>query len=93
MTPRAARLDRTTREMERGRELTERSARYELAEKWQKEGRILVIYPIDKEFDNMPHGKRPTLVSIGTQTFREPTEKFPSKKMIADIYLALEFAK
>jgi hypothetical protein len=79
--------------MERGRAMVERSTRYALVEKWLAEKRILVADPIDKEYDNVAHGLRPTLVSIGTQTFREPTEKFPSKKMIADVYLALEFNK
>jgi hypothetical protein len=92
MTPRQARAEQTQREIERGQYMSERVARVDLVEKWEKEKTILVAYG---EYAEAPYGDRPTLVSVtkAEQTFREPTRIFPSKQMIADIYLALEFNK
>ena len=91
MTPRGERSARTCREMERGREMVERSTRSDLIDKWEKGKKILVARGPDPNY-KCAYGDRPTLVSIGRQTFREPSRSFPSKQMIADIYLALEFS-
>ena len=92
MTPRGERSARTCREMERGREMVERATRFDLIDKWEKEKKILVAHGTPTVVAH-PYGDRPTLVSIGEYTFREPSRSFPSKQMIADIYLALEFNK